>query len=124
MHNYVYLCSKISSSLGQLSLCFFYVRTYVRVHVSCKPCHPHDEVFCSHFVQNQEFKDHPENFKSIGDFTLDGEGGSDVPKGSAKKKLASKGNRQQSIGTYVCVQRLLICTGTYMCMYCFLFPSE
>ena len=50
-------------------------------------------------MQNQEFKDHPENFKSIGDFTLDGEGGSDLPKSSAKKKPAGKGNRQQSLGT-------------------------
>ena len=49
-------------------------------------------------MQNQEFKDHPENFKSIGDFTLDGEGGSDIPKSSAKKKPAGKANRQQSTG--------------------------
>ena len=51
-------------------------------------------------MQNQEFKDHPENFKSIGDFTLDGEGGSDIPKSSAKKKPAGKGNRQQSLGRF------------------------
>lgn len=47
--------------------------------------------------QNQDFKDHPEHFKSIGDFTLDGEGGSDIPKVTAKKKQAGKASRQQSL---------------------------
>ena len=53
-----------------------------------------------HSMQNQEFKDHPENFKSIGDFTLDGEGGSDILKSSAKKKPVGKANRQQSLGKF------------------------
>ena len=51
-------------------------------------------------MQNQEFKDHPEHFKSVGDFTLDGEGGSDIPKSSAKKKPGGKANRQQSLGRF------------------------
>ena len=63
-------------------------------------------------MQNQEFKDHPENFKSVGDFTLDGEGGSDIPKSSAKKKPGGKANRQQSVGKFVdkiCQYNLSFC---------------
>lgn len=50
-------------------------------------------------LQNQEFKEHPENFKSVGDFTLDGEGGGDIPKPSAKKKVIGKAgaSRQHSL---------------------------
>ena len=53
-------------------------------------------------LQNQEFKEHPENFKSVGDFTLDGEGGSDISKPNAKKKLAGKtgASRQHSLSGY------------------------
>lgn len=54
---------------------------------------------CVCFLQNQEFKEHPENFKSIGDFTLDGEGSVEIPKTTSKKKPAGKAGvgRQQSL---------------------------
>ena len=65
-------------------------------------------------MQNQEFKDHPENFKSIGDFTLDGEGGSDIPKSSAKKKPVGKANRQQSLGKESFGQNLSIQLHVYI----------
>ena len=73
---------------------------------------------CFDSMQNQEFKDHPENFKSIGDFTLDGEGGSDISKSSAKKKPAGKANRQQSTGKVCILSILLACPFVYTYKIC------